>query len=300
MRKLIVIALLFIAPTAPVWAQDMASMADRMARLERDITFLQRQIYQGGAKADPAAAPSMNAAQSQVQFTQVQEEMRQLRGQFEQVQYVNARLQSELKQLSDDMDFRLQAIEKQLAEQQAADEESGDEDETTNEDAASEEEAVEAEPARPEDNPAQYEPGAANDTPTPSPKKFENASAHYSYAFKLMNDRKFAEASKSFESFVKKYPKDPLAPNAYYWLGESYYVRSQYAKAAEGFRNGFEAAPKGQKAPDNLLKLSMSLGGLKRNDQACIVLKQLISKYGNRAPDARTKAQREYGKLKCK
>ena len=29
-------------------------------------------------------------------------------------------------------------------------------------------------------------------------------------------------------------------------------------------------------------------------------LKQLISKYGNRAPDARTKAQREYGKLQCK
>ncbi|MBN8543807.1 MAG: tol-pal system protein YbgF [Alphaproteobacteria bacterium] len=294
--RALALALLLISIAPATQAQDMASMADRMARLERDLTFMQRQIYQGGAKADPAAAPATQA-QAHVQFTQLQEEMRQLRGQFEQVQYMNARLQTELKQLSDDMDFRLQAIEKQLAEQQAASEDVEDED------VAEEEEEAEEEPARPEDNPAQYEPNARNDNDndtSSSPRTFENASAHYSYAFKLMNDRKFAEASKSFDSFVDKYPKDPLTANAYYWLGESYYVRSQYAKAAEGFRNGFEAAPKGSKAPDNLLKLAMSLGGLKRNDQACVVLKQIISKYGNRAPDARTKAQREYGKLKCK
>jgi len=196
--------------------------------------------------------------------------------------------------LSEDVDYRLQAIEKKMVEaEQAADEEI-DEDE-----ASMEEDVVEDEPVTPEEQPASYQPTTGDKAAAPEQKGFENASAHYSHAFKLMNDRKFAEASTSFEDFVTKYPKDPLTANAYYWLGESYYVRSKFSDAAEGFRKGFEAAPKGQKAPDNLLKLSMSLSALKRKDQACVVLKQLISKYGNRAPDARTKAQREYGKLKC-
>jgi tol-pal system protein YbgF len=294
MRYLLILILLsFVAPATH--AQDVTSLADRMARLERDITFMQRQIYRGGAPAGAENAPSAAPTGSQlVQIQQIQEEMRQLRGQFEQVQYTNARLSNELKQLSEDVDFRLQAIEKQLSEAEQEDEVIDEED------AAMEEEEAEEEPVTPEDNPAQYQPEEETGDDAPKNKKFENASAHYSYAFKLMNDRKFADASKSFEDFVTKYPKDPLSPNAYYWLGESYYVRSQYTKAAEGFRKGFEAAPKGQKAPDNLLKLGMSLSGLKRKDQACIVFKQLISKYGNRAPDARTKAQREYGKLQCK
>lgn len=295
MRHLL--ALAFLLSTAPLaWAQEISTMNDRLSRLERDLTYLQKQVYQNGAGA--GAAPGAPSGNSTAQIQQIQEEMRQLRGQFEQVQYTNARLQNELKRLSEDVDYRLQEIEKKQNEQQRTADEEISEDE-----APLEEDEVQDEPVKPEDNPAQYEPSSgANAVPKSesAPKSFENASAHYSYAFKLMNERKFEAASESFSEFVKKYPKDPLSANAYYWLGESYYVRSDYTKAAEGFRNGFEAAPKGQKAPDNLLKLGMSLSGLKRNDQACVVFKQLISKYGNRAPDARTKAQREYGKLQCK
>lgn len=297
MRLSALFALTTILVSGTAAAQEISTMNDRLSRLERDLNYVQKQVYQGGAAPANGAAPAAPAGNQIVQIQQIQEEMRQLRGQFEQVQYTNARLQNEVKQLSEDIDYRLQAIEKQLSEPKA----SAEDEEIAEDEAPMEEETVEEEPVVPEENAAQYQPKQeAAPKAESKPKGFENASAHYSHAFKLMNDRKFAEASESFEQFVSKYPKDPLVANAYYWLGESYYVRSQYAKASEGFRKGFEAAPKGQKAPDNLLKLAMSLSSLKRKDQACVVLKQLISKYGNRAPDARTKAQREYGKLQCK
>ena len=60
-------------------------------------------------------------------------------------------------------------------------------------------------------------------------------------------------------SFVERYPKDPLAGNAQYWLGETFYVRKDYSNAATAFAQGYEKYPKGAKASDDLLKLGMSL-----------------------------------------
>ena len=58
----------------------------------------------------------------------------------------------------------------------------------------------------------------------------------------------------------QRYPNDPLAGNAQYWLGETYYVRKDYKNAAAAFAEGYQKYPKGPKAADDLLKLGMSLG----------------------------------------
>jgi tol-pal system protein YbgF len=314
MRPSFSIALLTLMLAAPAYAQDSSAMNDRLDRLERDLTFMQRQVYKGGASSGgiPGGAAS---GPMQAQLGQLQEEMRALRGLLEQAQFANQRQAEEFKKLSDDIDYRLGELEKkqQAREEHALSKPAAKEEESTKEETATEdtalipegldestEEASAESLEGPTDEPASYAPEEKSLAPTKSKTKFENANAHYSYAFKLMNDRRFTAASESFEGFVKQYPEDPLLPNAYYWLGESYYVRSQFSKAAEDFRKGFEADPKGQKAPDNLLKLGMSLSALKRKDQACVIYKQLISKYGARAPDARIRAQREYGQLGCK
>jgi tol-pal system protein YbgF len=296
MRAFFPAALATLLLALPVQAQDNAAMNDRLDRLERDLQFLQRQTY----NADAAGGSPANASQILVQLGQLQEEMRALRGQVEQVQFANQRQAEEIRKLGEDVEFRLSALEKTQearsqeeveAEDESADASTDAEERNDDEEAASEE----------QDSPASYQPEEEEASGTTTTKqKFPSANAHYSYAFKLMNDRKFSAASESFEAFVKKYPADPLIANAYYWLGESYYVRSEFASAAESFRKGFEADAKSQKAPDNLLKLGMSLGALKQKDQACVVYKQLIRKYGARAPETRTRAQREYGQLGCR
>ena len=72
--------------------------------------------------------------------------------------------------------------------------------------------------------------------------------------------------------------------NAQYWLGETYYVRGQYKNAADAFLKGYKKYKSGEKAPDTLLKLGMSLAELGQKDAACSTFNELKTKYP-RAPE---------------
>lgn len=292
-RLLLAVSLVSIATSA--FAQDSALM-DRLGRLERDMNFLQRQVYTGAPAGDPNAMPAATgagAAQLDVRISGLEEQMRALRGQVEQAQYAATEAQREHKKFAEDMEYRLQAIEQaQSAAANAAP--------VTAPSYEAEPTPVE-EPAAPVSNtPAGYQPSVAAPAPAATGGDFPNSNAHYNYAFKLLNDKKYSEAATSFDSFVRDYPKDPLTSNAYYWLGESYYARGDYTRAAEGFRKGFESNPQGQKAPDNLLKLAMSLDNIKRTSEACIVLKQVVGKYGESAPRTKERAEAERSRMQCK
>jgi tol-pal system protein YbgF len=290
MRTLLVIAILG-AFCAPAYAQDMSGLQQKIDRLERDMTFLQRQIYRGGATADPnaPAVAGVAGAQAQVQLTQIQEEMRQLRGSFETLQYEIARLKSEQKAMSEDIDFRLQALEQKVA---ALPEEPA-------EDAALRPSDAEALAEIEEDMPASYQPDDQKKTEVPIDESPSDDA--YNQAFALLNAKQYAKSADAFSGFVKKYPRDPLVPNAYYWLGESFYARGDYVRAADGFRKGYEADPKGQKSADNLLKLGLSLANVKRTEEACLVLEQVAKGDKKHTPEStRARAVQATSRLKCK
>src|SRR6185295_20399322 len=78
---------------------------------------------------------------------------------------------------------------------------------------------------------------------------------------------------------VKAYPNDQLAGNAQYWIGETYFVRGQYKAAADAFLKGYKKYKTGEKAPDTLLKLGMSLRELGQKDAACSSFNELKAKY---------------------
>ena len=77
----------------------------------------------------------------------------------------------------------------------------------------------------------------------------------------------------------RAYPDDPLAGNAQYWIGETYYVRGQYKNAADAFLKGYKKYKSGEKAPDTLLRLGMALAELGQKDAACSALNELRTKY---------------------
>ena len=81
--------------------------------------------------------------------------------------------------------------------------------------------------------------------------------------------------SRRSSAFVQRYPNDPLAGNAQYWLGETYYVRKDYENAATAFAEGYQKYPESGKAADNLLKLGMSLGNLGKKSEACSAFARL-------------------------
>ena len=98
---------------------------------------------------------------------------------------------------------------------------------------------------------------------------------------------------------MQKNPTDVLAGNAQYWLGETYYVRGDYQRAAVAFAEGFQKYPNSGKAADNLLKLGMSLGEMGKKQDACTALSQLVSKYPGAPEDLLVRARREKEHYGC-
>ena len=67
-----------------------------------------------------------------------------------------------------------------------------------------------------------------------------------------MRQQDYAKAEGAFREFIKRNPKDPLAANAQYWLGESFYVRGDYQQAAVEFMEGYKNYSNSPKGPENL------------------------------------------------
>ena len=121
----------------------------------------------------------------------------------------------------------------------------------------------------------------------------------YNYAFGLLRQANYDKAELALQEFVKLHPKEKLVGNARYWLGETFYVRAAYVQAAEAFLEGYQADPKGPKAPDSLLKLGMSLAGLDKKREACAAFDKLTKDFPEITAGIRNTVKREKQKNSC-
>ena len=122
----------------------------------------------------------------------------------------------------------------------------------------------------------------------------------YEAALELYHKGSYSEAEKGFKAFVAQFPKDPLASNASFWVGESYFVRGKYQDAVGTFADALQKYPRGAKAPDMLLDLGKSLAKLGRTADACAAIGQLETKYPSAAPLVKRQALQEKTRLKCR
>ena len=121
----------------------------------------------------------------------------------------------------------------------------------------------------------------------------------YETAYGYLLQQNFGRAQTAFREFLELYPNDPLAGNAQYWLGETYYVRRKYRSAANAFLKGYQNYPGSVKAPDNLLKLSMSLQRLGQKEAACSSYLELRNKFPRAPAHVRNKVKSQIRKLGC-
>ncbi|MET4677458.1 MULTISPECIES: tol-pal system protein YbgF [unclassified Luteibacter] len=242
----------------PVTAQDTRlSLADRVARLEQQ------------SQAQAGTTTLVN------QVNDLQQQVSQLQGQIEELQHQNQQLQDSQKAQYADVDSRLGRIEKggAPAGQPAA--------------AQGTPPAVAQPPATSsQGNAAAGAAGAAASSaaaapPAGAPSQPANADqqAAYDAAFKSLRAGDYVTASRGFRDFLVKYPDSPLAPNAYYWLGESYYVTMNYPVAIEAFQRLVKQYPQSDKVSDGLLKVGYCQIELKQQDAAIATLKQVGTKY---------------------
>ena len=101
----------------------------------------------------------------------------------------------------------------------------------------------------------------------------------YTQAFDVLKSGNYAESARRFRDFLGVYPSGQYAPNAMYWLGESYYVTQNYALAGEQFQGLLDRYPRHDKAPGALLKLGLVDYGLKQFDAAERILREVVRRY---------------------
>lgn len=119
----------------------------------------------------------------------------------------------------------------------------------------------------------------------------EDAQQAYDAAFDALRAGDFVTSSRGFRQFTRQYPHDKLTPNAWYWLGESYYITQNYEQALAAFAKVLSDFPDSAKAPGALLKKGYSQYALKDIDKAEATLMSVIKRYPDSA-SARLAKQR--------
>ncbi len=123
--------------------------------------------------------------------------------------------------------------------------------------------------------------GTEHTDSTPSLADPEQIKADYERAYALLapSRRKYKQAIAAFEHFLNKYPENEYTDNAMYWLGETYYVTHDNAKALQTFDALLAQYPTSRKAPGALLKKGYILDAEGKRDQAREALNAVIEQY---------------------
>ena len=148
--------------------------------------------------------------------------------------------------------------------------------------------------------PAQTQDFASSSAITP---RAENRSAalvadreSYERTLTRFKDGDLDGARQGFAEFLVQHPHSDLAPNARFWLGESYYGKKDYSRAIDAYDQVQLNHPASEKVPAALLKKGYAYLALKDRKKAASALKQVIDLYP-RSPEA-NKAMDKLNQLK--
>lgn len=245
---LLIACALCLGLSTPSFAQR-ASLADRVAALEQQ-----------------AAGNSSNIDLLN-QVTQLKNEIQALRSQIEELQHQQAQDKDTTRAQYLDIDGRLNRLEGGApAPASPASIEAPP-------DAGAAVIAPDSTPAYPADAaPAVY--GDAG-----SLAKGANERDAYDAAFDALKAGRYADSAQLFQGFLMDYPGGAYAPNALYWLGESYYVTQNYELAQAQFETLRDRYPTHDKAPGALLKIGLAQYGLQQFDAAEATLSDVTARY---------------------
>ena len=126
------------------------------------------------------------------------------------------------------------------------------------------------------------------------------AKEQYNFAVSFIKVGDYETAEFALKEFIQKNKDHDLAGNAQYWYGETFRIRQLYSDAATAYLDGYQNYPKSKKAPDNLLKLGITMVQLGEKDQGCKMIISLKKEYPKASKSVLQKAQYEQKKFKCK
>lgn len=259
----------------------------------------------------PTGVAGPAVARLDARMTQLEQDLRALTGRVENLNFQVRQLNDRVERATSDMEMQLNELKAGSGQTGTAAPGAGEPRTGAGGPTALSRSGGDSEPARPASPPPAPPPSpppaqaaapaqpAAPAAPARGGLPDGSSKEQYAYAFSLMQKASYTEATAAFTEFLQRNPDDPLADNARYWLGESYYARNDYARAAETFLDAYEKNKTGPKAPDTLLKLGMALGKLDKKKEACASFRELSRAFPNATAQIKDKAAQEGQRLGC-
>lgn len=257
------------------------SFEEELAQLREDVTFLQRQVYNDNNSSASHLTSSKNVS---VQMGQFDELLRQVIGRTDELEHRIKKLNERLDMMNKDVDVRFKLLEgKPISGGGMSD--------------LSEK--------------AKFAAPVASDAPKSivgdsikgddlKPLKGFDVKGIYQEGLEALKGGNDKLAEEKFNTILSRFQSDALAGNAQYWLGEVYYGRKDFTKAAVAFAKGYEKYKSGPKGADSLLKLGMSMRELKKIPEACAAFTSLAKEFPKAEKSLLDRAKTEAVKLKCK
>ncbi len=251
-----------LVAATPAFGQRL-SLADRVTRLEN------------AANAQNASAGQANL-EAQNRIVELQSEVQGLRNQVETLLNEIEQLKQRNREQYVDLDSRLGRLEGAAP--------AGAAPATAPPPAA----APAAAPAAPAAAGNTAPSGSAGTPAAPVDPAAEEAA--YQAALDALVERfEAAESARLFQAFIQSYPDSTLVPNAWYWLGESYYVTQNYELGLEAFQTLLSRYPGSRKEADAMLKQGYCEIALGRRAEGEASLRGVMGKFPG--TDAAAKAE---------
>ena len=256
-------------------AQDATVIYRDIEEIREEMKILQRKLYNEGSEE----------ADLGVQVGRMDEQVRSMTGRIDELDYKIKQLGEKIDMINRDIDVRISLMEGKTPTVSSN--------------------------VQVEDNSPKFAAPVANNAPQSivggsiskednlQPVKGSTAPEIYQSGLEALKATEYEKAEKAFNKILTKFADDKLAGNAQYWLGETYYARKEFDKAAIAFAKGYQGYKNSAKAADSLLKLGMAMQGLNKNKGACAAFTSLPKEFPKAEKTLKEKAKSEAKKLKC-
>ncbi len=288
----------------------LQAISDQIQVITKDLKTLEKAVYQ---KSDIASSTTLNSIKSDglneeimtkhlLKLNEIENQFRELTNKFEEVNFKLDKLSTRVTKIQSDTQLRFSDLEEGTS-------------------IASKEKKV-ALPGSTKPQDFGAAPGyqttnlpkeqsinsieSAQTIITEEPEKKNSllpnkpAEEQYEFAVSFMKIGDYETAEFALKEFIEKNKDHDLAGSAQYWYGETFRIRQLYSDAATAYLDGYQNYPKSKKAPDNLLKLGITMVQLGEKDQGCKMISGLKKEYPKASKSVLQKAQYEQKKFKCK
>jgi len=285
----------------------LESVRDQLQVLIKDLKTLEKAVYQ---KSDISSS-SVNVQSDRLnediltkhllKLNEIEDQFRELTNKFEEVNFKLDKLSSRVTKIQSDTQLRFSDIENSNLENPKKE---------VSLPGSSKPKDFGANPGYSVTNlPEKQEVNSIQSAQTVVTEEFEKkesilpdkpAKEQYEFAVSFMKVGDYETAEFALKEFIDKNKDHDLAGNAQYWYGETFRIRQLYSDAATAYLDGYQNYPKSVKAPDNLLKLGITMVQLGEKDQGCKMISGLKKEYPKASKSVLQKAQYEQKKFKCK